>query len=58
MCNLLNLMQISKDFIIFYIYSYIYIHLYIQEKSNIFTTVFKTIKIFKLEFPSVMKSWF
>lgn len=58
MCNLLNLMQINKDFTILYIDIYVYMYLYIQEKSDIFTIVFKAIKIFKLEFPSVIQSWF
>lgn len=51
-------MQINKDFTILYIDIYVYMYLYIQEKSDIFTIVFKAIKIFKLEFPSVIQSWF
>lgn len=51
-------MQINKDFTILYIDIYVYMYLYIQEKSDIFTIVLKAIKIFKLEFPSVIQSWF
>lgn len=55
-----NLTQINKDFTISYIdaYVYIYIYLHIEEKSDIFTIVFKAIKIFTLKFPSVIQRWF